>query len=64
MSNVVAGEDFRRNCRKPDILADAAYAILCRDAKESTGRFFIDDEVLKEEGVSDFDQYKEDPSCG
>ncbi len=44
-------------CRKPEIMGDAAYAIFNRPAKECTGNFFIDDEVLTEEGVTDFDKY-------
>ena len=44
-------------CRKPEIMADAAYVILNRDAKNTTGNFFVDEEVLREEGVSDFDHY-------
>lgn len=44
-------------CRKPEILADAAYAILNRLAKDCTGNFFIDDEVLASEGVTDLDKY-------
>lgn len=44
-------------CRKPEILADAAYAILNRNSRECTGNFFIDDEVLASEGVTDLDQY-------
>lgn len=50
-----------KNCRKPEIVADAAHAILCREAKSCTGNFFIDDEVLKEEGVEDFDAYAVEP---
>lgn len=49
------------NCRKEAIVADAAHAILCRDAGQTTGNFFIDEEVLKEEGVEDFDQYAVEP---
>jgi citronellol/citronellal dehydrogenase len=45
------------NCRKPDIVADAAYAILTRDSRSYTGHFAIDEEVLREEGVTDFDRY-------
>lgn len=44
-------------CRKPDIVADAAHAVLTRDAKTCTGNFFIDDEVLQAEGISQFDFY-------
>lgn len=48
-------------CRKPEILADAAYAILNRNSREYTGNFFIDDEVLASEGVTDLDQYSVAP---
>lgn len=44
-------------CRTPEIMADAAFAIFCRPAKDCTGNFFIDDEVLAAEGVTDFDKY-------
>jgi citronellol/citronellal dehydrogenase len=49
------------NCRKPEIVADAAHAILVRESRSCTGNFFIDDEVLREEGVTDFDHYAIDP---
>lgn len=49
------------NCRRPAIVADAAYAILCRDSRGCTGNFFIDQEVLAEEGVTDFSGYAEMP---
>ncbi len=52
-----------KNCRKPEIVADSAHAILTRDSRECTGNFFIDDEVLRAEGVTDFDQYAIDPSA-
>ena len=44
-------------CRKPEILADAAHLILSSDAKATTGRFFIDDELLAQHGVTDLDRY-------
>jgi len=44
-------------CRTPEILADAAYVILNRDSTECTGNFFIDDEVLASEGISDLEKY-------
>ena len=44
-------------CRKPEILADAAFFILTRDAKTTTGQFFIDDELLAQHGVTDLDRY-------
>jgi citronellol/citronellal dehydrogenase len=45
------------HCRKPEIMADAAYLVLTADAATSTGNFFIDDEVLAGAGVTDFEQY-------
>ena len=50
-----------RNARKPEIVADAAYAIFPSPAREFTGRFLIDDNFLAERGVSDFDRYRVDP---
>ncbi|VVC45518.1 Hypothetical protein CINCED_3A018451 [Cinara cedri] len=48
--------------RKPEIMADAAYAILCRSVKNCTGQFLIDDEVLQQEGITDMSQYLNDPT--
>jgi citronellol/citronellal dehydrogenase len=48
--------------RKPEIVADAAHAILTRDSRACTGNFFIDDEVLAQEGVSDMTPYAVDPN--
>ncbi len=50
------------NGRKPEIMADAAHAVLTRPAKGCTGNFFIDEEVLAEEGVTDLSGYAVDPS--
>ena len=47
--------------RKPDIMADAAYAILSKDSRTCTGNFFIDAEVLSAEGVTDFEAYRVAP---
>ncbi len=58
--NLLPGVDVSR-CRTPEIVADAAHAILTRPARETTGRFFIDDEVLGEEGVTDLDRYAVEP---
>lgn len=44
-------------CRKPEILADSAYIILNRPSAETTGNFFVDDEVLAAEGITDLDKY-------
>ena len=47
--------------RTPEILADAAYVILNRPAKETTGNFFVDDEVLSAEGITDLEKYSVKP---
>jgi citronellol/citronellal dehydrogenase len=44
-------------CRTPEILADAAYIILNRHSKDATGNFYVDDEVLASEGITDLDKY-------
>ena len=59
--NMLGGDDGMKRCRKPEIMADAAYAIFNRPAHDCTGNFFIDDEVLAAEGVTDFDQYAVSP---
>ncbi|MGP1396402.1 MAG: SDR family oxidoreductase [Inquilinaceae bacterium] len=48
-------------CRTPAIVADAAHAILTRPSRSATGRFFLDDEVLAEAGVTDLDRYAVKP---
>lgn len=54
-------EAILRSSRKPAIVADAAHAILLRDSKRFSGHFFIDDEVLRAEGVKDFGKYAVSP---
>ena len=48
--------------RQPEIMADAAHAVLVRDAFTCTGNFFIDEQVLREGGVEDLSHYQVDPS--
>jgi citronellol/citronellal dehydrogenase len=47
--------------RKPEIVADAAHAILVRDPRGCTGNFFLDEDVLREAGVTDFARYAIEP---
>ncbi|XP_078656350.1 hydroxysteroid dehydrogenase-like protein 2 [Branchiostoma floridae x Branchiostoma belcheri] len=47
----------RHMCRKPDIMADAAYWILSRDSRTYTGNFGVDEDILRAAGVVDFEQY-------
>ena len=58
--NMIPGIDTAR-CRKPSIVADAAHAVLVRPAAERTGAFLIDEDVLREAGVDDFDAYAVEP---
>ena len=62
VQNLLGGDEMVRKSRKPEIMADAAHAIFLRDARDCTGNFFIDDEVLAAEGVSDLSGYAVDPS--
>ena len=48
-------------CRKVEIMSDAALAILKRDSRRCTGKFYLDDNVLREEGVANFDKYAVKP---
>ena len=57
---MIPGIDVGR-CRTPQILADAAYAILTSDAKTTSGNFFIDDEVLAKAGITDLEKYSVTP---
>jgi citronellol/citronellal dehydrogenase len=62
VNNLLGGEALMRASRKPEILADAAHRIFCKDAKSFTGNFLIDDTFLAENGVTDFDHYRVDPT--
>lgn len=57
VANLLGGEEMVARSRSPEIMADAAHAILTRDPRECTGNFFIDDEVLAEEGITDLSAY-------
>ena len=60
--NLLGGDALMRMSRSPEIIADAAHLIFTQDAKTFTGRFSIDDTLLYEHGVRDFDKYRVDPS--
>ena len=55
--NLLGGEDTAKHGRTVDIVADAAHAILTRSARTCTGNFFIDEDVLRAQGVEDFERY-------
>jgi citronellol/citronellal dehydrogenase len=62
VNNLLGGEALMRASRKPDILADAAHRVFCKDARSFSGNFLIDDTFLAENGVTDFDSYRVDPT--
>lgn len=64
VQNLLGGDEMIRRSRKPEIMADAAHAILTRPAGSTSGNFFIDDEVLESEGITDLSAYAVDPGVG
>jgi citronellol/citronellal dehydrogenase len=63
VQNLLGGEEALRGCRLPEIMADAAHAILTRQSRSFTGHFCIDEEVLRSEGVTDFARYQAVPGA-
>jgi citronellol/citronellal dehydrogenase len=57
VQNLLGGDEAMARARTPEIVADAAHAIMVRDPRSCTGNAFIDDEVLSEAGVTDLDRY-------
>lgn len=58
---MLSGDFGIRSSRKLEIMADAAYAILCKNSREITGKFLIDDEVIRQEGITDLEPYANCP---
>jgi len=58
VQNLLGGEATVRGSRKPEIMADAAHAILTKPSREFTGNFCIDEAILRSEGVTDFAKYQ------
>ena len=61
VQNLLGGDFLMQRSRTPEIVADAAFHILQRPSYECTGNFFIDEDVLKAEGVTDFSHYAVNP---
>ncbi|MEI8255325.1 MAG: NAD(P)-dependent oxidoreductase [Deltaproteobacteria bacterium] len=55
--NLLGGDDAIHGCRTAEIMADAAYEILTRPSRETTGNFFIDEDLLRSTGMTDFEKY-------
>jgi citronellol/citronellal dehydrogenase len=64
VANLLGGEEGLAGSRTPAIMADAAYAVLVRDPRSCTGNFFVDEDVLAEEGVTDLEGYRTMPGSG
>jgi citronellol/citronellal dehydrogenase len=63
IKNLLGGDAGVRGSRQPEIMGDAAHAILTKPSRELTGKFLIDDDVLRAEGVTDFGRYAVDPTA-
>jgi citronellol/citronellal dehydrogenase len=63
VGNLLGGDAMIRMSRTPEIMADAAYVIFTKPSREFTGQFCIDDKVLYDSGVRDFEQYRVDRSA-
>jgi citronellol/citronellal dehydrogenase len=63
VQNLLGGESTMKGSRTPEIMADAAHVILTRPARECTGNFFVDDEVLRSAGVTNLDRYQSVPGA-
>ena len=63
MEMLGGGAGVKSQCRTPDIMSDAAHVMLCKDSRSCTGNFCIDDEVLKEAGVTDLEKYACEPGA-
>ncbi|MHA2289958.1 MAG: SDR family oxidoreductase [Promethearchaeota archaeon] len=63
VENLLGGKTAIKHSRKPEIVADAAYIILTKPSREATGNFFIDDEVLIEDGITDLGKYSVVPNA-
>jgi citronellol/citronellal dehydrogenase len=60
VQNLLGGDEAMARARTPEILADAAYEILIRDPRTTTGNTFLDDELLAEAGITDLSRYQAD----
>lgn len=63
VNNLLGGDEAMARCRKPQIMGDAAYAILTKPSREFTGNFCIDEDVLRAEGKTNFDEYANAPGA-
>ena len=62
VQNLLGGDVLMQRSRTPEIVADAAYYILSKQSKECSGHFFIDEQVLEKEGLTDLSKYAVEPA--
>jgi len=60
---ILEGAVKPENCRTPEIMADAAHAILCQSARHCSGNFYLDEDVLRATGMRNFDRYAVKPGA-
>ncbi|HTI49355.1 MAG TPA: NAD(P)-dependent oxidoreductase [Planctomycetaceae bacterium] len=63
VQNLLGGSQAISRCRRPEIMADAAWQILTRPSRECTGQFCVDDDVLRSAGIADLDRYAVTPGA-
>ena len=63
VQNLLGGDTTMQGARTPEIMADAAYAILTKPSREFTGNFCVDEDLLRKEGVTDFSKYQAVPGA-
>lgn len=59
--DMLLSSDSSNISRKPEIMSDAVYALLCKDSKSITGQFLIDEDILRNEGITDLTDYACNP---
>jgi citronellol/citronellal dehydrogenase len=62
VQNLLGGEEAIQRSRTPEIVADAAYEVLVRPPADRTGQLLLDDEVLRDAGITDLEPYRADPT--
>ncbi|MBI3804073.1 MAG: NAD(P)-dependent oxidoreductase [Nitrospirae bacterium] len=63
VKNLLGGDAALRGCRSPEIMADAAHVVLTRPSRDYSGNFFVDEDLLRVTGITDFDRYAISPGA-
>jgi citronellol/citronellal dehydrogenase len=63
VQNLLGGDEAIAHARRPELYADAAYAVITKPSRDCTGNAFLCEDVLAEEGVTDFDRYAYQPGA-